>query len=207
MQFVTIKRSLVLLVLAAFAACAPPQTADQSHSASVSQASASPEAPSTTSALGPEATPTPTNVATATALPTTPATVTPTPISSSGGAATTAPIASAAPSVLPSASSTPDVSAAPDAAPQIVAIKMNATTVHAGDTVTGTVETSSNVASVEVRIASFSITMPKVDVGRFALSYTVPHVPFFLHGTYPMQVIARNARGASATQTVPISVR
>lgn len=86
-------------------------------------------------------------------------------------------------------------------------MSISKTTVHGGDTVSGEVVTSSNVASVELRIAGFSMTMPKTGPGHFALSYTVPNVPFFLHKTYTMNVIARNARGDAASTSLPIAVR
>ncbi len=79
-------------------------------------------------------------------------------------------------------------------------------TVHGGEAVTGTVVTTSNVASVEARIATFSISVPKVGVGRFALNYVVPNVPFFLHGTYPMTLIARNTAGEAVRRVIPITV-
>jgi hypothetical protein len=112
--------------------------------------------------------------------------------------------------VTPSPASPPTpvavVRAAPNAPPQIVAVHMTKQTVHAGETVSGTVDTTSNVASVEARIATFSITVPKVGVGRFALSYVVPNVPFFLHGTYPMTLIARNTAGEAVRRVIPITV-
>jgi len=97
--------------------------------------------------------------------------------------------------------------ASPNALPRIIAIHLTNRTVHAGDVVSGMVETSSNVASVEARIATFSIGVPKVRIGLFALNYTVPDVPFFLHGTYPMTVIARNTAGREVVRVVPITVR
>lgn len=71
----------------------------------------------------------------------------------------------------------------------------------------GTVETSSNVASVEARIAGYSSSMRKVGVGRFSLSYRVPNLPFFLHRTYTIEVIARNTRGDAVRTSVPITIR
>jgi len=99
------------------------------------------------------------------------------------------------------------VAAAPNAAPRIVAVHINNQTVRSGDTISGMVETSSNVASVEARIAAFSISVPKVGVGRFALRYVVPWVPFFWHGTYPMTLVARNAAGEAVERVIPITVR
>jgi len=84
---------------------------------------------------------------------------------------------------------------------------MSAPVVYGGDVVSGTVETSSNVASVEARIGGYGTQMRKVGVGRFALSYRVPKLPFFLHRTYTLEIIARNTRGDAATSSVPITVR
>ena len=96
--------------------------------------------------------------------------------------------------------------ASPDAPPRIVDVRLSNQTVRSGDTISGTVETSSNVASVEARIATFAIPVPKVGVGRFALRYIVPQVPFFLHGNYQMKVIARNSAGEEVARTIPITV-
>jgi len=87
----------------------------------------------------------------------------------------------------------------PDAAPRILKIVVSATTVYGGDTVSGYVRTSSNVASVELRVGGFSMPVPKSGVGQFQLTYKVPSLPFFLHRTYPMEIIARNTRGDRAT--------
>ncbi len=97
--------------------------------------------------------------------------------------------------------------APPDAAPRIVAVHIDSQTVHSGETISGMVETTSNVASVEARIAAFSISVPKVRLGRFALSYVVPWVPFFWHGTYPMTLIARNTAGVAVERVIPITVK
>jgi len=124
------------------------------------------------------------------------------PVETSAHAANVAPSAAA-----PSPSPTPGVlMLAPDAPPRIITLSVSKTTVHPGDTVLSSVETSSNVASVEVRVAGYSMNMSKVGVGHFALTYTVPSVPFFLSGTYALQVIARNTRGDQAQRSVPIKV-
>lgn len=84
---------------------------------------------------------------------------------------------------------------------------MDKTTVTSGDRVSGTVLTSSNVASVEARVAGYGIVLHKVGVGRFSLTYTVGNLPFFVHGTYQMQIIARNTRGDATQTSLPITVR
>jgi hypothetical protein len=121
---------------------------------------------------------------------------------------TAAPIQTASPTPVPSAP-TPDaiLELPPDAAPQILAMHIDHTTVHGGDTVSGSVVTSSNVASVEARIGFYSIPVPKISIGRFAVNYVVPYLPFFLHRRYTMQVIARNAAGVAVVRTIPIRVR
>lgn len=117
---------------------------------------------------------------------------------------------SPAPSKSPVAAAStapPVVISSPNAAPQIIAVSISSPVVTGGQMVTGTVETSSNVASVEARIAGYSSTLTKTGVGRFALSYRVPNLPFFLHRAYSIQVIARNARGDTASSSLPITVR
>jgi hypothetical protein len=96
---------------------------------------------------------------------------------------------------------------APDAAPQILAVAVSETTVHPGDTVSGSVVTTSNVASVQARIGGYAMTLSKTGVGRFALTYTVGPLPWFVHGNFPMQVIARNTRGDTVERTIPLTVR
>jgi hypothetical protein len=139
----------------------------------------------------PTPSPTPSPAQVATAAPT----ATPTPLETSVPVATTAPKHVVVPRVQP------------DAAPKILAVSISETTVHSGDTVTGSVSTTSNVASVEVRIATFGMGMAKTGVGRFALTYPIGNLPFFVRGTFPMRIIARNTRGVSTETTIPITVR
>ena len=95
----------------------------------------------------------------------------------------------------------------PDAPPEIVAIDVSSTSISSGDTLWGKVLTSSNVASVEVRIATYGIGLKKIGVGRFALAYRLAYVPFFVRGTYPMHFIARNTRGDAVDRTLPLTIR
>jgi hypothetical protein len=117
--------------------------------------------------------------------------------------------------LVPSASPPPAVTAtpvaiprlAPNAAPRILSVSVDKTTVGSGDQVSGSVLTSSNVASVEVRIGGYSASLEKVSVGRFSLRYKLGNLPFFVHGNFEMRIIARNARGDSTEQALPITVR
>ena len=125
--------------------------------------------------------------------------------------ATVAPGATLPPGIAvapPSATPTPEqiVMLPAGAPPRIVDLRLDKTDVQSGDVVSGMVQTSSNVASVEARIAAYSIDVPKVATGRFSLSYRVPNLPFFLKKTYDMVVIARNTAGAETTRVVPITI-
>jgi len=95
---------------------------------------------------------------------------------------------------------------APEAPPQIVDVEMNTNDVGSGDTLWGKVLTSSNVASVEVRVGNIGIGLNKVGVGRFMLAYRLGSIPLFVHGTYPMHIIARNSRGEKTERTLPLTI-
>lgn len=97
--------------------------------------------------------------------------------------------------------------AANDAPPRIVAMHFSSIGVQRGDSWSGTIITTTNVASVEVRTNLFSINVPRRGFGdfRFALRiYDVP--PIFIRG-YTVRVIARNAAGASTEEDLPLRIR
>lgn len=135
--------------------------------------------------------------ATATPAPT-PAVITPEP-ATPGPTPTNAYVAPAIPKKV--------ARAAPNAAPQILGVSMTETTVHPGDTVSGRVVTSSNVASVEARIGGYAMSLSKVGVGKFELTYKVASLPWFVRGNFTMHVIAHNTRGDTATREIPLIVR
>ncbi|MFZ1017542.1 MAG: hypothetical protein WAN39_06665 [Candidatus Cybelea sp.] len=115
---------------------------------------------------------------------------------------------SPSPSTVPSPAATPTIlMLAPDAPPQILWVSVSSTTPHASDVVTGTVLTSSNVASVELRIGGYGLNSTKTDVGHFEWSFTVPNLPFYAPHDFMLQIIARNTAGVAATDTVQMSVR
>lgn len=111
-----------------------------------------------------------------------------------------------APPAAASASVAPPV-AAPDSAPVIVSVSLTPTVVQAGQTVSGTVITSSNVASVEARIGGYAASLTKTGAGEFHLTYPVPNLPSLLRRTYAVEVIARNTRGDQASTQTSITVR
>lgn len=96
----------------------------------------------------------------------------------------------------------------PDAGPRIIAVQLPSQTVVGGQTIVGNVLASSNVASVEIRIANFSRVMQKVGEGRFTITVAVPRLPPLLRPrTYSLELIARNTRGDAVEETLPITVR
>ncbi len=97
--------------------------------------------------------------------------------------------------------------APPDAPPHILSVEIEPRVIGSGDTITGRVVASSNVASVEARLGGYGVNMTKVAPGTFAMRYTTGDIPFFLHRTYTIDVIARNARGDTDTREIPITVR
>jgi hypothetical protein len=119
----------------------------------------------------------------------------------------------AGPSASPAAAAVPRreseafvVLAAPHAPPRILAVALSASRVRGGDVVVGHVRTTSNVASVEVRVEGFSTVMLRRNIGDFILNYAVPMLPPWLHRTYPVQVIARNVDGVRETRTLQVTV-
>lgn len=116
------------------------------------------------------------------------------------------PTASVSPSPVPSA--TPAIlMLAPDAPPQIEWTSISTTTPAVGENISGTVLCSSNVASVELRVAGFSMTADKTDVGHFEWHFIVPKLPPFMSHTFALAIIARNTAGTPAQTSITIHVR
>ncbi len=129
-----------------------------------------------------------------------------------GAPVTPAPLGSPAPS-SPEPAATPTIAplvvpiVAPDALPQILSFSISATLVHPGDVLSGSVTASSNVASVEVRVAGYSYGMTKTAPGQFSLAVTIPDVPKMFRKTYPLVAIARNTRGDSTERSTQITIQ
>ncbi|MBV8603010.1 MAG: hypothetical protein JO359_15720, partial [Candidatus Eremiobacteraeota bacterium] len=62
-------------------------------------------------------------------------------------------------------------------------------------------------ASVEARIAGWSMSVPRTRIGHFEASGVIPDLPIFAKGSYKLEVIARNADGMKAERDVPIRLR
>jgi hypothetical protein len=117
---------------------------------------------------------------------------------------------------LPSASPTPAVTPAllptplvlpPDAPPQILAVQLSDPVFHGGETVTGTVITSTNVSQVEIHLGRRTVHVPRFDLGVWQMTYRMPHVPFFMRGNYTAQIVAMNQAGATAVREISVSIR
>jgi hypothetical protein len=123
-------------------------------------------------------------------------TATPTPV----------PSATPAPTASPTPSPTDDALPA-DAPPRILGVSISKTVFGIGDVISGTMTTTSNVASVEARIGTFGISVPKTGVGRFELNYQVPSIAYLFRGPLTLELIARNSRGDRAVRDVHITIR
>jgi hypothetical protein len=96
--------------------------------------------------------------------------------------------------------------AAPDDAPRIVSIWLSKTEFAPGERIAGRIVTTTNVASLEIRVEGYGRVIPRTDFGRFEGSVAVPALPSFLHRAFTLQILARNAAGLAAKTTVPIRV-
>lgn len=170
---------LLVAALAALAACSPTAADEASPPPSPVPSASATAAPGSN----------------ATAAPVTPAPITPAPL----GTATPAPPA-------PTATPTPVMRDA-NAAPEILSYSLSTTTVHPGDTISGTVTTTSNVASVEAKVASYVIPLAKTGIGHFALSYVVPNIPKPFRGTYALSIIAHNTQGQTTTESTSVTIK
>ena len=97
--------------------------------------------------------------------------------------------------------------ASPNAAPRIVAAWFSASQVARGQTWSGRIVTTTNVASVEVRTSLFSIDVPRRGFGRFAFDLRVFDVPPIFLRAYRVRTIARNSAGVAAEEDFPFRIR
>ena len=76
-----------------------------------------------------------------------------------------------------------------------------------GSTWDGSIVTSTNVASVEVRTNLFSIDVPRTSFGHFAFSLDVFDRPPIFVRAYRVRVIARNTAGMQTEEDFPFRIR
>lgn len=94
-----------------------------------------------------------------------------------------------------------------DAPPEIQSIRFNSLDVKRGSVWEGQIDTSTNVASVEVRSNLFSINARRSDYGHFNFKVDVFELPSIFIRGYDLRVIARNSAGKEAEEDLPFQIR
>lgn len=97
--------------------------------------------------------------------------------------------------------------ASPDAPPRILAVRLSSLVVRPGDTWTGRIVTTSNVASLEIRSPSFTFNAPRSAFGRFAFSIRALVIPPIYRRAYTVAIVARNAAGRTDERDVTVDFR
>lgn len=96
----------------------------------------------------------------------------------------------------------------PHGLPVITSVWISTRHMQAGQTVSGRVETSTNVGYVEARIEYRNLALHEDGPGKFSLRYTIPWwLPFWLRHQWTLQVIARSVDGVETREAFPIWVR
>ena len=97
--------------------------------------------------------------------------------------------------------------AAPNAAPRIVRIWLSTLTIVPGSWFDGTIVVSTNVASVEVRTAAFSINSTHVAPGLYRFhTHVLELPPLSRRHWYELYIIARNTPGVEQIEKAPLRV-
>lgn len=94
-----------------------------------------------------------------------------------------------------------------DAPPRILAMNFSSTDVRRGSTWSGTIITTTNTASVEVRTNLFSINVPRRAFGDYHFALRIYDVPPIFIRAYHVRVIARNSAGSVAEEDLPFRIR
>ena len=94
-----------------------------------------------------------------------------------------------------------------DAAPEIESMWFDSLDIARGGEWRGTIDTSTNVASLEIRSNLFSIAAKRSDFGHFAFRTEVFDVPSIFVRAYRLRIIARNTAGDEAETDVPFRIR
>lgn len=101
----------------------------------------------------------------------------------------------------------PTAAPRPRPGPQILGASVSPAVVRSGTVVRATVRTTAGVVSVVAHAGGVGLAVPRVGPGLFAGSTTIPPLPPFVHGSYPVTFVARDARGASTQSAVGVTVR
>lgn len=97
--------------------------------------------------------------------------------------------------------------AAPNAPPRIVRIWFSTLKIEPGSWFDGKIVVSTNVASVEVRTAAFSINSAHVAPGIYTFhTHVLELPPLSRRHWYELYIIARNTPGAAQVEEAPLRV-
>lgn len=96
--------------------------------------------------------------------------------------------------------------AAADPRPYILSASVNPAVVSSGTTVSADVRTTAGVASVVAYAGGTSMAVPRVGIGRFAGSTTLPELPSFVHGVFPVTFVAHDRSGRSTQTAISVTV-
>jgi hypothetical protein len=91
--------------------------------------------------------------------------------------------------------------------PQILGASVSPAVVRSGTVVHATVRTTAGVVAVVAHAGGVALDVPRAGPGLFAGSTTIPPLPPFVHGSYSVTFVARDARGASTQSAVGVTVR
>jgi hypothetical protein len=112
-------------------------------------------------------------------------------------------VSAEAPRVWPTAPVMP-----PDGAPRIVQMWISSLTLEPGIWFSGTILASTNVASVEVRSAAFSINSTHAAPGLFRFHTRILELPpLSRRHSYELSIIARNTAGEQVKEHATLAVR
>lgn len=94
----------------------------------------------------------------------------------------------------------------PHGQPRILSVDLPQRDFHAGQTVRGSVVTSTNVGYVEARVEYRNVPLHNDAPGKFSLNYTIPWYAIFARkGTWTLQIIARSIDGVEVKEYFPIT--
>jgi len=123
--------------------------------------------------------------------------------------ATPIPTPAAAPAATPNpAPARTNARATPpaDPLPYILRVSLSPTVVSSGTTVSASVRTTPGVVSVMAYAGGASMRVPRTGAGLFSASTSLPPLPSFVHGVYPVAFVASDRRGRTTQAAVNVTV-
>jgi hypothetical protein len=93
-----------------------------------------------------------------------------------------------------------------DPQPYILSANVSPSVVRSGTIVSAVVRTTPGVASVVAYAAGGSLPVPRSGAGVFTGSTTLPEIPSFVHGVFPVTFVARDHQGRMTQAAVSVTV-